>query len=249
MTRNETSWLQSGAFRNQAIARQSSSYGPGGVGKTKLVRALPERYGGEAAVVWLRPVDLDDQEYWLLTNLQTHVAKELDIDGKYFQPYFDYLAQPVTSDPGHVTTEMAVSRIGFGRQLFLECYAQFSTGTGKTVVIIFDTAEAVRGMTLLITLTQWMRALPGTLFVLSGRPMAESEAGQKNDPILTELSNPRPADARHNHPARRVRPGGRPRIPGGQPGGCRTEGRRAREDHPADQGTSAVASASSLIPG
>jgi tetratricopeptide (TPR) repeat protein len=166
-------------------------YGPGGVGKTRLVRALPERYGGEAAVVWLRPVDLDDQEYWLLTNLQTHVARELDPDGKYFRQYFEYLVQPVDFASDHVTTEMAVSRIGYGRQLFLECYARFSEGTGKAVVMVFDTAETVRGMTLLVTLTQWMRGLPSTLFVLSGRPMAERGALGPEDPIRAELENPR----------------------------------------------------------
>ena len=35
----------------------------------------------------------------------------------------------------------------------------------------FDTVEAMRGIYLLYTLTQWMKSLPGTLFILSGRPM------------------------------------------------------------------------------
>ena len=50
----------------------------------------------------------------------------------------------------------------------MDCYAQFVQGTGKTVVIGFDTVEAIRGTYLLVTLTQWMKALPSTLFILSG---------------------------------------------------------------------------------
>ena len=61
-------------------------------------------------------------------------------------------------------------------------------GTGKTVVIVFDTVETIRGMYLLLTLTQWMKALPATLFILSGG--VAGEQGEQADPISQELEDP-----------------------------------------------------------
>ena len=52
-------------------------------------------------------------------------------------------------------------------------------------MIVFDMVETIRGTTLLLTLTQWMKELQrGTLFVLSGRPVA----GNGEDPIVAELT-------------------------------------------------------------
>ena len=48
--------------------------------------------------------------------------------------------------------------------------------------------EAIRGTYLLVTLTQWMKALPSTLFILSGRPTPDH--GDDNDPILSEFADP-----------------------------------------------------------
>src|SRR6202035_75475 len=85
---------------------------------------------------------------------------------------------------GHDTV---VSHLGRIKRVFIECYKQFINDSGKTVVIVFDTIEAIRGMYLMLTLTQWMKALPGTLFILSGRPLPR-DAG--DDPIKKELEDP-----------------------------------------------------------
>ena len=53
-------------------------YGPGGVGKTWLVRELPARQSTADAVTWLHPIDLDDHAYWQLPALQDNVAGQLD---------------------------------------------------------------------------------------------------------------------------------------------------------------------------
>jgi tetratricopeptide (TPR) repeat protein len=59
--------------------------------------------------------------------------------------------------------------------------------TGRTVVITLDTIEAIRSMYLLLTLTQWMKELPSTLFVLSGRPANEEV---HPDALREELRDP-----------------------------------------------------------
>jgi tetratricopeptide (TPR) repeat protein len=163
-------------------------YGPGGVGKTRLVRALAERQA-EGPVRWLQPVDLDDPEYWLLTNLQANIARQLDPEGEYFRRYAEHLARPPRQSREHVTPEALVSHLGQVRRIFVECYTDYVAGTGKPVAIVFDTVEAIRGMGLLMTLTrEWMPELPRTLFILSGRPVSGADAG---DPIREYLAEPR----------------------------------------------------------
>jgi hypothetical protein len=166
-------------------------YGSGGVGKTSLVRRLAES-NTDPATVWVAPVDIDDSEYWLLSNLEQHVADSLDPENRYFGPYREYLSRfPAYTRPrvGYETVVIHLERI---KQVFADCYRSFiedshKADSRKTVVIVLDTVEVIRGMYLLQTLCQWMKSLPGTLFILAGRP--SPEPGGK-DPIEQELEDP-----------------------------------------------------------
>lgn len=163
-------------------------YGPAGTGKTFLVRALTETAKADNGILWLDPIDVDDPDYWLLSNLERRVVQQLDPEGRYFRPYLDFLARlPGYAGPriGH---ETVVSHLGQVKRIFVECYTRFVEDTGKTVVMVFDTVEAIRGVYLVYTLTQWMKALPATLFILSGRPAPET--GRRPDPIQRELADP-----------------------------------------------------------
>jgi tetratricopeptide (TPR) repeat protein len=167
-------------------------YGEGGVGKTRLLRTLARRQGTEGQLgraSWVEPIDVDDPEYWLLANLQGAIARRLDPDGQYFGEYLRYLAQLVAFSGESVSAETIVSRLGHVRRIFLECYADFISGTGKPAVIGLDTVETIRGTELLVTLTQWMKSLPGTLFILSGRPVPGTGQGLAADPIEMELAH------------------------------------------------------------
>lgn len=181
--------------RKTGQSRAVLLYGLGGVGKTYLVRALADgraaaEQGTAEKATWLRPIDMDDPEYWVLANLQLNIAGQLDPAGHYFDRYLEYLAQLPARSGEHVTAETVISRHGRIRRVFLECYKTFVVATGKPVVIVFNTVEAVRGMELLITLTQWMKTLPDTLFILSGRPMQNRGRDWVKDPIETELADP-----------------------------------------------------------
>jgi head-tail adaptor/energy-coupling factor transporter ATP-binding protein EcfA2 len=162
-------------------------YGPGGSGKTTLVRELAHSHPSTGQTVWLDAVDVDNPEYWLLSNLEQHVALQLDSEQRFFGRYFRYLSRPseyAQRQPG----VRVVSRLGRVKRIFEECYADFVKATGKTVVVTLDTVETVRGMYLLVTLTQWMKALPATLFILSGRPQPDEDPAA--DPIRQELEDP-----------------------------------------------------------
>jgi hypothetical protein len=163
-------------------------YGPGGIGKTHLVREMTRAGARDEAAAWLDAIDVDDSDYWLLSNLERHVAERLDPENRYFDRYRRYLARLPDYTHPNLGSEAVVSHLGRIKRVFVDCYTRFVAGTGKTVVIVFDTVETLRGTYLLVTLAQWMKALPGTLFILSGRPMPDDE--DDRDPIKGEFASP-----------------------------------------------------------
>jgi tetratricopeptide (TPR) repeat protein len=164
-------------------------YGTGGVGKTWLVRHLAEN-GSDSKIVWVKPMDMDDSDYWLLSNLERLIAEHLDPGNaeRYFERYLDYLARLPRYLQPRVGHETVISHLGRIKQVFLDCYRRYISSTNNSVVITLDTVEAIRGMDLLVTLTQLMKQLPATLFILSGRPQPPSET--RPDPIRSVLEAP-----------------------------------------------------------
>jgi tetratricopeptide (TPR) repeat protein len=164
-------------------------YGPGGVGKTQLVRALVRNgRAGDPATRWLDPIDVDDSEYWLLSNLERKTVEQLDPEGRYFQEYLEYLSELPQLERADIGYETVVSHLARIKRVFKRCYTEFVEDTGTVVVVSLDTVEAIRGMDLLITLTQWMKALPRTLFLLSGRPPAGGD--DTLDAIAEQFTDP-----------------------------------------------------------
>ena len=81
------------AIRHEAILVRKDGrscavllYGPGGAGKTWLVRQLALASDADQTTLWLDPVDLDDSESWLLSDLERRLAARLDPQNQYFGP-------------------------------------------------------------------------------------------------------------------------------------------------------------------
>lgn len=188
--REEERWIRGEAarVRESGQSRAILLYGPGSVGKTLLVRHLVQDSAADPSTVWLAPIDIDDPEHWLLSNLELLIARQLDPDSQYFRPYLEYLS----GLPGYAGPQMGdetlVERLGRIKRVFAECYQDYIQRSGKTVVMVFDGVEAIRGTYLLLTLTQWIKSLPGTLFILSGRPLPDG--GDEPDPFESELEDP-----------------------------------------------------------
>jgi len=168
--------------RFSRISRALLLYGAGGVGKTQLLRALARRQDGAEGVRWVQPLDVDDSEYWVLENLQRQVAEALDPQHEFFGEFTDYLNR-VTAKSGKFGWDAVAGHYGRVREVFARCYQRFVADTGATVVIPLDTVEVVRDTYFVTHLSHWMRALPATLFVLSGRP-----ANGHGDAIRDKLS-------------------------------------------------------------
>jgi tetratricopeptide (TPR) repeat protein len=179
---------QADLVRQDGQSRSVLLYGAGGVGKTRLVRELAEAGPADSRVHWLPPIDIDDSAYWLLANLEQLVARQLDPESHYFGPYLDYLSRFPSYFAPQVGHETVVSHLSRIKRIFVDCYKKFIEDGRNTVVITFDTVEAIRGMYLLVTLTQWVKALPGTLFIWSGRPLPVPSTVK--DSIRNELEDP-----------------------------------------------------------
>jgi tetratricopeptide (TPR) repeat protein len=162
-------------------------YGPGGVGKTSLVRNMVRPGTGDT--VWLDPIDVDDPEIWLLSNLEQRIAAQIDPGGAYFREYRKQLLQLPSYIEASISQETIASHLGRIKKIFAECYLDYVRAKGRTVVMTFDTVETIRGTNLLVTLTQWMKELcEGTLFILSGRDVDPGDRTD-SDPITAELTS------------------------------------------------------------
>src|ERR1700722_6300823 len=76
--------------RDDGESRAVLLRGHGGVGKTSIVRHLAGS-SPDAAIDWVRPIDADDPEVWLLSNLERRIVRQLDPAGLYFGPYLEHL--------------------------------------------------------------------------------------------------------------------------------------------------------------
>ena len=107
--------------RDDGRSRVVLLYGPGGIGKTMLVRELPSSAADEN-VIWIEPIDADDSEYWLLSNLERKIAQRLDPDYRYFGPYEEYLSRLPRFTRSHIDHEAVVSHLARINMVFVHCY-------------------------------------------------------------------------------------------------------------------------------
>ncbi|MBZ0285038.1 MAG: ATP-binding protein [Anaerolineae bacterium] len=160
------------AVQNDGQSRAIVVYGPGGIGKTYLLRHLSEGMESSRAI-FLTPIDVDDPEYWVRGSIQYRIAQELNDKWEdSFQPYFKFVASSSPDSP--VLSEK-----------FIECYQILLNEKGCTPVIFFDTVETVRDAALRQPMLEVVKGLHNALFVIACRPTTNG----KEDPIVEELRN------------------------------------------------------------
>jgi tetratricopeptide (TPR) repeat protein len=172
------------AVKVDHISRVVLLYGEGGIGKTRLVRNMASR-DSDDRTVWVPPIDVDDPVIWLLSNMESRIADRLDPDNRYFAEYRERLLRLPRATSARISHETIISHLNRLRDVFTRSYQDYVRAENKTVVIVFDTVETIRGTNLARTLTQWIKALPvNTLFILSGRPPVDGR-----DQLRAELDS------------------------------------------------------------
>lgn len=167
-------------------------YGPGGTGKSYLVRNLPDMVKSKN-LIWFGPFDIDDSQYWILPNLELEIARTAQ--GKIFDVYFEYMSRVSGYEKQHIGHETVLAYLRKGSEVFLECYSRLLKKTNKTPVLIFDTVESARGMDIADKLIRWIEKVPGTLIILAGRPVESPNVDPFMDgfpeesPIVLEKKN------------------------------------------------------------
>ncbi|MEV6823348.1 hypothetical protein [Amycolatopsis sp. NPDC051102] len=91
----------------------------------------------------------------------------------FFGEFIDYLTKTAATKPAPFSRDAVLGHHERARGAFSRCYRRFVEENAVTVVIPLDTVEVVRNTFFLTQLHRWMRELPATLVVLSGRPAAD----------------------------------------------------------------------------
>jgi tetratricopeptide (TPR) repeat protein len=151
-------------------------YGKGGRGKTFLQRNLPDVFKDRDDIMWLDPIDLDDIQFWSLINFKIYLADVLDKESKEcFKSYRELLGDywKYARYEKRRQDERDIGLREYRRQLekeFIKAYRHFLKESGKIIVIQLDTIEAVRDFDICADLIDWLKRLPKTLLLISGRP-------------------------------------------------------------------------------
>jgi tetratricopeptide (TPR) repeat protein len=171
-------------------ARESRAvflYGDGGMGKTRLLRHLPDVIQ-DPRIRCLDPIDVDDSQHWLLSNLEQYVADNLDPERQSFVSFRKYVRELPERRFMPTSRDAILSHLNQIKTVFVQDYQEFISENDLTVIVTFDTTEAIRGMYLLRVFTEWIRSLPRTLFILAGR--SPDGATDWRDPIQAALKEP-----------------------------------------------------------
>ncbi len=176
--------------QRDGVSRALLLYGDGGVGKSYLLRNLSRRLQLKE-VVYVGPIDIDDSEYWSITNLSRHIAEGLG-QGDYFQEYKNSLVKMPKIEKAKIGHETVLAHLRKTKDIFVEDYQDFIERSEFTSILIFDTIESIRGTDTLNRLLLWLKKLPQTVIVLAGRPI-----GNRNDPVERELDEHPKLDYRH----------------------------------------------------
>jgi hypothetical protein len=144
--------------------------GEGGIGKTRLLSEVAQRFSG---LEGRRPlkipaiIDFDDDRYKLFSNIRFALARQLDI--QIFDPYFEASRELHLAEQrwGQANLPLVTRKALAVDRIFTECFNEVSKAS--RVLLRFDTADALPGSGIIESLLDMMRALENVLLLLTGR--------------------------------------------------------------------------------
>lgn len=144
---------------------------PGGIGKTRLLAEIHNRYARSEmnSLLVADIIDFDDRTLHLPRNVERQIAHQLDQSA--FEPYLRGLQDLLKMETIGVSSQALQQQAERVRQTFVDNLNNVSLN--KRLVLLFDTAEKLEHEEVSNALSKSMFASKNTLFVLTGRPDKE----------------------------------------------------------------------------
>jgi tetratricopeptide (TPR) repeat protein len=155
--------------------------GPGGIGKSMLLRRAIDELKAISAVQCVGPIDMDDTDYRVPTNMGLSIAS--DLDAASFANYLEGSQRYQSKQLGKVDQQTVIMHMNSTDKLFVSDYLRFTSE--HRVAIFVDTIESVRHTYMWTYFMRLIAMLPNTLFVLAGRP-GVSDGQETERPRLTD---------------------------------------------------------------
>lgn len=144
--------------------------GPGGIGKTMLLRqAMAEVRARYPSVRCVEPLDMDDTAHRVASNTGMSIATALS--EKRFSRYINANLKYQGLEAEKLDPETVRFFLTLGDQYFAADYISYAKK--HRIAIFVDTIEAIRGTHIWFYFLRMMAVLPNTLFVLAGRPKSQ----------------------------------------------------------------------------
>ena len=161
--------------KQSGVSRAFLLYGEGGRGKTVLQRNLPSMFKKRNDIKWVGPIDLDDIQFWSLFNIKYYLADILNGECKGFFSDYQDLLDDYEKYSQNLKTDQNIDYDKVLDDEFQNAYKNFGDISGKTIVLQFDTVEAVRDFDVFYEIISWLKKMPKTLLLISGRPIKANE--------------------------------------------------------------------------
>lgn len=119
-----------------------SIHGPGGIGKTALLRALRERFTSQPAIITTDLIDLVEERLSQIRFLRSEIAAQLDPNQAVFEKYY-HRVNEFDRQLAHTTNVQDISEAQVQIEAsFVSAYKTI-VSAGQTIIIFLDTMEAI----------------------------------------------------------------------------------------------------------
>jgi len=168
-------------------------HGPGGIGKTTLLRAIPERFAKKeekGTVLFTDILDFDDLRLRVAQYVPYALARQLGRSNsdEVFSTYLEaYARLQEMQKTGQATAYQVQEQVHQAEEAFLDDYRKLASR--KRLVILLDTVEKVQHSVLWQRVITLLLQLTNTVIVLAGR-----ENDQVSADLQARLRPPATAD-------------------------------------------------------
>jgi tetratricopeptide (TPR) repeat protein len=166
---------------------------PGGIGKTRLLQELRDRYRSKEQIKITEIIDFDDPKYHVVEYLEISIGQMLDKE--IFTPFLRNIQDYRKMELAGISSERLKQEFLESTQSFIHCFNKLSEQ--KRVVILFDTIEKLEGTDCWTYLLETQNKFKNCVICMAGRTarstyeLLQSKLGDKD---ITRIIDLRPLE-------------------------------------------------------